>query len=214
MKQDVRGYLERQQFDAIADAAGKKKRIMGVLVSLTYDANPVIAWRAVEAMGSAAERVAESNPEFVRGHLRRLHWLLSEESGGICRHAPQAMAEIVRRNPELFSDYTPIVASLLVDMAEEDLASGFRPAVLWAIGRLGSEAADHIEAVVPAVAKCLDDPDPQVRGMAVWCLVQTGNERILTDKANLQSDDGPVDLYEDGQIHRTCVRELVQRTAT
>ena len=72
-------------------------------------------------MGQAASRVAERDHRSVRDHLRRLLWLMSEESGGICWRAPEAMAEIVHRTPRLFSEYAPVVMSLLHEMAEEDL---------------------------------------------------------------------------------------------
>jgi hypothetical protein len=208
LKAQIRQLLESYDLESIASVAGRRKRALGVLVSITYDPDPLIAWRAVEAMGAASERIAGDNPEFIRSHLRRLHWLLSEESGGICRHAPQAMAEIVRRSPDLFADYAPITISLLEDMAEEDLDSGFRPAVLWAIGRLAPVAPERVEAVLPAVEACLDNPDPQVRGVAVWCLAQAGGHDRISARGDLKSDEGPVRLYGGGKLVDTTVGEL------
>jgi HEAT repeat protein len=210
VKQQVRDLLADKRFDDVARLAGKRKRVLGVLVSLTYDTDALIAWRAVEATGLAAARIAETNPEFARSHLRRLHWLLSEESGSICRHAPQAMAEIVVRRPDLFGEYGPIVVSLLTDMAEEDLASGFRPAVLWAIGRIAPVLGDEIEPVVQLIAASLDDPDPQVRGTAVWCLLQAGMRDVLAERPALLADDGEVELYGDGRFERTTVGALMR----
>ncbi len=189
-----------------------RKRVLGSLISLSFDADEKIGWRAVEAMGMAASRVAQRNPEYVRSHLRRLHWLLSEESGGVCWRAPEAMAEIVRRCPRLAADYVPIVVSLIVSLAEEDL-DHFRAGALWAIGRLSPIAGDHLPTVLPAITSALDDPDPQVRGMAVWCLGQVGQARLLADRPHLLSDDGAVDLYADGHLTQTTVCRLVQRAA-
>ena len=200
--------LEARNFDEIAGIAARRKRLLGTLVSITYDPDPLVAWRAVEAMGVASERIARENPDLVHSHLRRLHWLMSEESGGICRHAPQAMAEIVRRQPELFAEYVPITISLIEEMAEEDLASGFRPAVLWAIGRLAPVAPDEVESVLSSVVPCLDDPDPQVRGVAVWCLVQAGKRDQFVGRKNLKNDDGLVQIYDDGAMTETTVGEL------
>ena len=189
--------------------AVRKKRILGLLVSLTFDPQQPIGWRAVEAMGAAAGRIAQRDPEYVRSHLRRLHWLISEESGGICWRAPEAMAEIVRQAPDLFADYAAIIPSLLVSMAEEDL-DHFRPGILWAIGRLGGVGGDHVQTVLPAVAAALDHSSPQVRGMAVWCLGQVGQAELLAGRPNLLRDEGPVELYENGILNRTSVRDLVQ----
>lgn len=213
LKSSLRELLLEGDFEGIAELAAERKRVLGSLVSLTYDPDPQIGWRAVEALGAAARRVAEDDPAFVREHLRRLYWLISEESGGICWHAPAAMAEIVRAEPETFPDYVPIIIFLILTMAEEDL-DHFKADCLWAIGRLGSLAANHIEEVKAAVVLALDDPDPQVRGTAVWCLDRVDRASILEGRSDLLSDDGPVALYEDGWIERTSVGALVRRALT
>lgn len=211
MKKRVRQLLEQQSTDEIADLAARKRRVLSTLVSLTFDGDPQIGWRAVEAMGLAASRIAEDDPDCVREHLRRLYWLLSEESGGVCWRAPEAMAEIVRRRPSLFADYIPIIVCLILNMAEEDL-DHFRAGNLWAIGRLGAVAGDHVdEAVVTAITCALSDPDPQVRGMAVWCMGEVGQASLLAARKELLCDEGSVDVYEDGNLKRTGVCHLVRR---
>lgn len=210
IKKTLRELLEKPDFEQIAEMAATKKRVLGSLVSLCFDRDPQIGWRAVEAMGWAGSRIARSDPQSVRDHMRRLQWLLSEESGGICWRAPEAMAEIVHREPTLLADYVPIVVSLPESLAEEDLEH-FKAGALWAIGRLAAVAGDSIAAILPAITTALEDPDAQVRGMAVWCLGQTGQAGLLAGRQNLLADDGPVGLYEDGVLHRTSVRRLVQQ---
>ncbi len=210
MKKRLRKLLQQQSIDEIAEWAARRHRILSTLISLTFDADPLTAWRAIEAAGAAAERIAQDDPDCVRDHLRRLYWLLSEESGGVCWRAPEIMAEIIRRGPTLGAEYTPIVVSLLNEMAEEDL-DYFRTGTLWAIGRLGDVAADHVEAVLHTITSALDDSDPQVRGMAVWCLGQVGRAKLLADRPDLLSDEAAVDLYEDGALQRTSVGQLVRR---
>jgi hypothetical protein len=215
MKDRVRKLLENEQFDDIVERAATKKRVLNILVSLTFDADRVIAWRAVEALGLAADRVAEDNPEFVRGHLRRLHWFMSDESGAVCWYAPQAMAEIVRHRPDMFHDYAEIVFSLIHTTAEEDLAQ-FRTGILWAIGRLAPVALGLAESVLPAVVNCLAHRDPQVRGLAVWCLRQTRRDDLLAaqdtlvaGRDGLDADDGAVEIYRNRRLEQTSVRALL-----
>jgi hypothetical protein len=202
MKKRLRRLLEQQNTEEIADLAGRQRRVLSTLISLTFDRDPLIGWRAVEAVGRAAERIAQDDPDCVRDHLRRLHWLLNEESGGVCWRAPEAMAEIVRREPSLFADYIPIVVSLILNLAREDIEH-FRTGILWAIGRLGAAAGDHVRDVLPAIALALDD--------AVWCLGQVGQARLLAGRPDLLSAEGTVDLYEDGVLDRTSVCHLVRR---
>jgi len=210
VKRDLRKLLIERRFDEIAERAVRKKRVLGSLISLTFDADPQVGWRAVEAMGAVAEGIADNETDSIREHLRRLLWLLSEESGGICWRAPEAMAEIVRRRPALFADYVPIVIHLLLEMAEEDLRH-FRGGILWAIGRLGAIGGDCVSEVLPAIVAALDDPDSQVRGMAVWCLAQLRQTGVLAGRPELRADEGPVELYGDGALVRTSVGQLYQR---
>ena len=78
IKKTLRELLEKKNFEQIAEVAVDRKRALSILVSLTFDADKQIAWRAVEAMGIAAESVARDDPQFVRNHLRKLYWLLSD----------------------------------------------------------------------------------------------------------------------------------------
>jgi len=205
----LRQLLDQGRLEKIADMALRKKRVLGSLVALTFDVDPRIGWRAVEAIGIAADRVAERDPDYVRGQLRRLYWLISEESGGICWHAPEAMAEIIRQRPVLFEDYGVIVISLLTEMAEEDLEH-FRPGILWAIGRLADVIPDHVAEVIPEIVASIDHADPQVCGMAVWCLGKSGKSHLFRNRPELLYDQRPVDLYEDGNINRTSVGGLAR----
>jgi hypothetical protein len=208
MKQQLRDMLVARDFDGVADLAVKRKRALGILISLTYDVDELVAWRAVEAMGVASGRAADDNAEVVRNILRRLHWLLLEESGGVGWYAPQMMAEIIRARPALFrDDFASVATTLLHTMAEDDLGH-FRPGILWAIGRLAAAAPDDVAHVLPEVEECLDHDDAQVRGMAVWCLTQVGGKTALAARAELRSDDGAVQVYEDGQLVEKKIGEL------
>jgi len=210
MKKQLRQLLAQQCMHEIAEMAASKRRVLSMLVALTFDQDPLIGWRAVEAMGTCASRIASSDPACVRDHLRRLYWLLSEESGGICWRAPEAMAEIVRAEPGLFGDYVPIIVSLIQEMAEEDLAH-FRSGILWAIGRLAPVAPEAVEGVLGTVWECLARADSQVRGMAVWCLAQYGRGKSFASRDDLLQDESQVVLYEGGHLIHTTVAQLAQR---
>ena len=161
IKHSLHDLLCHGLLEQVAETAARRRRVLGSLVSLTFDPDPLISWRAVEAMGLACDRIAEADPECVRQQVRRLHWLISAESGGICWRAPEAMAEVVRHRPQLLADYIPIIVSLLREMAKEDL-DHFRAGVLWGIGRLGPECGDCVSESVAAITAALDDPDSRL----------------------------------------------------
>jgi HEAT repeat protein len=206
-KRRLRELLAERRVDEIVALAGRSRRVLGMLVALTFDAEPAIAWSAVAAMGRAAARIADDDPASVREHLRRLHWLMREESGAVCWRAPEAMAEIVAHRPALFADYLPIVVHLLVELEEEDLRH-FRAGALWAIGRLGAAVRHQVADVVPAIVAALDDASPQVRGMAVWALARVGEADRLVGRSDLVADAGPVELFEGDVLSRTTVGAL------
>jgi hypothetical protein len=209
MKRELRAWLADRNLDAVAAAAATSTRVLGALIPLTYERDPLLAWRAIEAMGAAAERVAARDLGAVREHLRRLNWLITEESGGICWRAPEAMAEIVARLPEAYPEFIPIVVHLLVETAEEDLRH-FRVGMLWAIGRLGPVGAAHVTDVVPAMTACLSHADSQVRGMAAWALSRVGRGDVVAALGQLVLDDGAVELYDGGRVVRTSVAVLAR----
>jgi HEAT repeat protein len=209
-KRALRELLKQGRLEQVAEAGAHTRRVLGALVSLTFDPDPEIGWRAVEAIGFAAARLAADHPDRVRELLRRLHWLLSEESGGVCWRAPEAMAEIVRRCPGPGADYVPIVASLVVSLEPEDLER-FRAGALWAVGRLGALAGAHAVPARGAAVAALTDRDAQVRGMAVWALAELGETAALAARPDLLRDHGPVDWYEGGVLRHTTVAGLTRR---
>lgn len=209
VKDQLRHCLVNQDFDTIVRLAGTTTRVLSFLTALTYDEDRLLSWRAIEAIGLAAARIADEDPEPVRVHLRRMQWLLNDESGGIGWRLPEAMGEIIHHRPRLFSEYISIVITLF-DLEEEDVAK-FRPGILWAIGRIAQAQPEIDRALaLPWIIPCLDEPDPQTRGMAVWCLDQLDAATFLSDRESLLRDGSPVELYLDGQLVTLSVATLTQ----
>ena len=209
MKMLLRGYLESYDLEAIAVLAERHRRVLSFLVALTYEGEPLLAWRAVEAFGLAAARMAERDPEFVRGHLRRLLWLLNDESGGIGWRAPELIGEVLYRRPEQFAEFMPLLAALL-DMEPED-AVRFRAGWLWAVGRVAEVAPAALRAALPWIAPRLDDADPQARGLAAWCLGRLGRRDLLAVRPVLLEDSSPVTLYSAGELSAVSVGALMHQ---
>lgn len=176
----VRRWLAENDQEALRQQAKRSRRLMSLLTALTFDLDPLIARRAVEALGLAAAIIAISDPEFVRGHLRRLFWMVSDESGSIGWRAPEAIGEIICAAPDLFAGFIPPLVSLL-EMEAKD-AIRFQAGTLWAIGRVAQVAPGQVTAALPQVLVCLNDPQPQVRVAALWCLTQMGQ----ADKLELE----------------------------
>ena len=197
------------KLEEVADLATVRKRVLGSLIALTFDAELQVVWRAVEAMGMSVERVAKLNRSYAKEHMRRLYWLITEEAGAVFWRAPECMAECCARLPSLFKSHIPIAFYLLETLEEEDLEH-FRPGALWAVGRLIHEARDDLPAVLPLVVEALDRPDPQARGMAVWCLGEVGEAGLLEGRTDLLGDEGPVTLYRGRAVEDRTVGHLTR----
>lgn len=85
---EMRDWLIDRDFSAVLELASRQRRTLSFLTALTYDRQALVAWRAIEALGLVAAQMAEEDPEYVRVHLRRMLWLLSDESGGVGWRAP------------------------------------------------------------------------------------------------------------------------------
>jgi hypothetical protein len=210
LKDTLRGLLVAGDLEAAAEMASEKKRVLGSLMALTFDADEEVGWRAIEAMGMGAERLSHHRPSHVKEHMRRLYWLITEESGGCFWRAPESMAEMGVRLPTLLEDLVPIAFHLLETLEEEDLEH-FRPGALYAVGRLASLLPQDLPPLLPLVIRALGDPDPQARGMAVWCLGQVGETGPLRERRELLEDPGPVRLYRNRVLERTTVGDLVRQ---
>jgi len=206
VESQLRNWLAEGRFEPIVELASSKKRVLSELNALTYDPDPLISWRAVEASGIAAGRIASRDPEHVRGHIRRLLWLLSDESGGIGWHAAETIGEIIRSRPDAFQDFAIALIALL-NIEPED-AVRFRCGTLWAIGRVAQVAPEAVLPALSDVAACLKDPDPQVRGHAAWCLGQLGAGHIVAQHQELLSDESSVEFYRDSHLLVCTVADL------
>jgi hypothetical protein len=206
LKEELLSWLEQGDFDSIAQAARHQKRILSLLTALTYHPQPLVAWRAVQAMGIAARVISASDPEYVLNHLRRLNWLVNDESGGIGWRAPESIGEILAECPGQFDEFiSPIVYFL--DMESED-APRFRMGTLWAIGRIASANPGVIIPILDLSLACLVDTDPQVRGMALHCLHRARYSGEVPGLQDLLADNAEFCLYQESQITISKVAEL------
>jgi len=201
LKKEIISALRGKDYNGLVRLWSGHNQVIRILISMTYDKGDIIAWRAMEAIGHITKALSEKRPEDVRNLAGRMLWMIRDESGGIGWSAPEIIGEIIRNNPKLCSDLVPV----LISFHEEQM---LRRGVLWAAGRI---AETHQELILPAVqvmVSYLNDPLPDVRGMAVWALSKTGvrgHEDLLRD---LISDTWVMIIYDDGDFRETTIGEL------
>ncbi len=200
----MRRLLEAGDLDGLERLARTRRRVLSLLLGLTYSPDETVAWRAVEGLGVAAAAVAEEDPEFVRGILRRLLWSLNDESGGIGWKSPQALGAVVAARLDLFREFVPLLVSLFA------LEETFRPGTLWAVGQIALRDAALVQEAVPWVLACLEHPDPAVRGHACWCAGCLGLAEARPRLSALTEDPAEVPFFIQGVLQRRTVGALAR----
>jgi AraC family transcriptional regulator of adaptative response/methylated-DNA-[protein]-cysteine methyltransferase len=207
LKSQLRSWLAGAEFQKLVAAVPAHNRIIGHLIALTFDADPLICWRAIDAIGRCAGLLSAIRPEAMKNSLRRLFWMVSDESGSVAWHAPEIIGEIIRSDPRAFADFIPMTISLL-DMEPEDRPS-FLPGILYALGRIGEAAPNSVDACLPSVFDALDDAEVQTRAMAICCLGRLKAWSLLIQRPELARDSGKALIYRDGEIVETTISLLL-----
>ncbi|MBT9537951.1 MAG: hypothetical protein IVZ94_07440 [Nitrospirae bacterium] len=203
MKSEIIKLLADKKYDDLMKLPLTNSRLLSMLISLTYDRKSIISYRAIEAFGIVSKEIAKTKPELVRNAVGRLLWMIRDESGGIGWSSPEMLGEIVRNNPELFSDVAPVIMSFL---DEEMLASG----VLIAAGRIGEVNPELVAHAIPLILSYLHNPEPLLRGIAAWAL---GRMRVLEAESELEklkNDDSRIAIYEEGEMKEKTIGQIAE----
>ncbi|MTI81304.1 MAG: PBS lyase [Firmicutes bacterium] len=201
-KQKIASLVDGKDFTIIIDMAqNNPKKVIRHLIRLTYTKDNLLRWKSIETLGLVSKEIAKNDPEVIRDIIRRFLWSMNDESGGQSWSAPQAIAEIIYNNPDLFADLGPMMISS--SMNEEM----FQPGMLWAVGRLKGKV-EYINEVLPDIIKFLEAPKPYVRGYAAWAIGELGVRGSLDKLTKLVVDQSIVDIYIDGDLYQKTVGEI------
>jgi len=210
-KAALRAILDSRDTDGLLAWARQNANALSILGTLLFESDDLLRWRAIEAIGIVAKDAFGDDPEKVRAFLRRLFWLMNDESGGICWHAPEAIAEVLLNVPDLQLEFAVILMSYL---EEEPFESG----VCWAISRLAEALSsnDDLAAVAGRKAgvmrKYLAHQDPRRRASALMALRALSKpiKDALLDP--LRSDTAQASFYDfdTGNLKQTALADLAR----
>ncbi len=150
----------------------------------------MIRWRTIEALGYVAADNSATNPDAVHRLLQRLFWLMNDESGGLCWHAPEAIAEVLFRTPKLMPEFGVILLSFL---NEEPFEVGVR----LGIARLASRYDDQKERIRVTLGGSLESDDKRISLASAFALRSLGEScnASVTDSEQLTVYD-----FTSGQL--------------
>jgi len=210
-KQKISDLAKNKKFNKLIELALKdSSKVIRYLVRLTYTKNDILRWHAIDSLGVVSGAIADRDPAEIRELIRKFLWSMTEESGNVNHHAPEAVAEIIYNRPKLYTDLAPMMITLSID---EEV---FQPGMLWAVGRLAGKVPYIIE-ILNRIISFLSDKNPISRGNAAWALGEiVVSEKIETNSLNdiisglkkLKDDKTIISIYIDGQLHHKSIAAI------
>ena len=150
--------LRRKDWRGLCEINERPGLVFWRLVATLQSPDRLTALRAVVALGRFAASRPPGEPaaaETVKG----LFWMMNDESGNLCRLAPEAIAEIIAARPELRANFAPLLPQYLL---EEPFEAG----ALWAMLRLGRAGYEWQPRDARGLALSLKSADPRRRRLA------------------------------------------------
>ncbi|MCJ7618289.1 MAG: HEAT repeat domain-containing protein [Desulfobacterales bacterium] len=184
------------------------RQAINPLFSFLYNADELLKWKAVTAMGAVVSNLADHNMESARIIMRRLLWNLNDESGGIGWGSPEAMGEIMACHEKLAEEYSSILISYIREggtfIENEELQKG----VLWGIGRIAHVKPLLVKNAVPLLLPFMESQHPTSRGLAAWATGALGDKSAMPALKCLSKDNTIIRIFLERHLVDCQVSEL------
>ncbi len=184
------------------------RQVVNPLFSFLYNADELLKWKAVTAMGAVVSDLADSDMESARIVMRRLIWNLNDESGGIGWGSPEAMGEIMACHEKLAEEYSSILISYIREggtfIENEELQKG----VLWGIGRLSHDRPLLVKNAVPLLLPFMESQHSASRGLAAWATGALGDKSAMPALKHLSKDNTIIRIFFERHLAICTVSEL------
>jgi hypothetical protein len=216
LKRKVADLLQADNFDEMLSQVSqmRARQVVNPLISFLLSSEEQIKWRAVSAMGAVIASLADKDVESARVIMRRLMWMLNDESGGIGWGAPEAMGEILAAHQGLAEEYAPVLISYVWEdgnfLEYEPLQRG----AVWGLGRVAQVRPDMVQGATPHLVLFLESSDATVRGLAAWALGLLGAEAARPKLEALLRDNTEIPLYTDRKLTYRRVSDLAKEALT
>ncbi|MEJ5227138.1 DVU0298 family protein [Thermodesulfovibrio sp.] len=191
-KKDFISLLEKMDFETIEKASLQNHNIFSWLISLSYDRESPISWKAIDAMGHVARAyVLAQKIEPLRNTIRKLLWSMTDESGGIGWRSAELIGEIIMADPALFED----IITILWSQREEE---SFLESVLRAMIRLSSKInlSDFIKFEDDELERLLENERDDIKALTA-ILIEKIKSKISVPEG---IKDTLLSVYNKGRI--------------
>jgi len=212
LKKTIADLLKGDDLTSALDTIGRfpPRRAVNPLFSLLLHPSELLRWRAVTAMGAVVDLLAQSNLESARVVMRRMLWMLNDESGGIGWGIPEAMGETMARNATLASEYARMLISYCQPAGNYLEHPVLQRGVVWGLGRLAHARPAAAKGGGGLLLPYLHSPDAVLRGTAVWAAGAFPDGQLRDLLWILTRDSADLRIYLDQQLHDRTVADLAR----
>ena len=190
----VEALLRQRNLKEIEAMAEREPNVTSALFGLLNETDALLRWRAVEAIGVLAAKMAERGGRDGRAQVkdlvRRQLWTMTEESGGTAWHAAEAVGEMLFQVQSLTEEFATVLAG------NGDTEPWEAPCA-WAVARLAnSPARQWLACEVSPMMKNLEHADPEVRGHSAVALGRLGDAAAIPALRAIVGDEGRFERYD------------------
>lgn len=185
-----------------------ERRVINPLFSFFYNANELIKWRSITAVGVVVSQLADKDMESARVVMRRLMWNLNDESGGIGWGSPEAMGEIMAQHSRLAEEYAHLLISYMDEKGNFIEHDKLQRGVLWGVGRLAHARPYLVGYAAPLLPPYMRSEDAVHRGFAAWIAGAIHAKTARPLLQHLTIDHSKISIYIDLNLVERTVSQL------
>ncbi|MCS7163657.1 MAG: hypothetical protein NZ845_01475 [Thermodesulfovibrio sp.] len=196
-KKDFVCLLEEENYEQIEKVSLDNANVFGWLISLSYDKENPISWKAIKAMGHVAKAYVEAEEvEPLRNTIRKLLWSMTDESGGVGWRSAELIGEIIYAEPSLFEDIIPILWS----QREEE---SFLESVLRSMIKLSNKInlLDYIKIEDNELRELLQHKSEEIRALTALLVYKAKINFSVPENIK----DASLSVYNRGEIFKVKI---------
>jgi len=198
--------LQNGDFEGLINRLSSARNPSKFLQSLVYDPDEEIKWRAIKAVGLVSRKIADDDIEKLRDIIRRLLWLMNDESGGLGWHSPELIGEILVNVPVLIKEY----AQLLVSFFKEE---PFEKGSHLAVYRVASVDPKPYVDKTDQLMKSLNKPDKHIQAYTLLALGKIDPTQVKRVEKDFNYDTEKIELFnfETGHMESIDLAQIVTK---
>ncbi|WP_432738504.1 DVU0298 family protein [Maridesulfovibrio sp. FT414] len=202
-----------RQFEGLMGEYSAQNLIAPLFASLCAP-QVIVRWHGITCFGKVMSRMVQEDTPKARVVMRRIMWMLNEESGGCAWGVPEAMGEITAVNKLMAEEYGRILLSYSHEEEEGpenflEFTTLLRGAV-WGVARLAQDRPQTAAPATDDMIRFLSYPDPVIVGTACWALGGLKAAKSVKALEALLDNDTVIDIYKNCSLQSVTVGRLAQ----